>query len=121
MKGFHSTIQAKLEKILAAGALEPGKESIEDDSYIYEWMILGVYRESSPRHCYFWNSFPEAENCARFSSSKAKREYRGERARPVVIEVDIKDESRISPDPHSKGFRYLGSIPKEYFVHITHV
>ena len=112
---YHSTIKIKLDEICISGKISPNKESPEDPGWQMEWIFLGQYRESSPFHIYLWKTLDKALDCAKFSSSKAKKEYTDEEKASIVIELNIKDIKNISPDPDSKGVRYLGSIPIDKF------
>jgi hypothetical protein len=113
---YHSTIKAKLDEILKSGSMMPGMESPQDDAYIFEWMILGQYHHPSSQHIYLWRSFEEAADCAKFISQKSKNGYSVNEKAPIVVEINVIDDSKLSPDPHSKGVRYEGYIPKNFFL-----
>ena len=118
MQYYHSTLKIRLEEILKSDYIEPGKESPENPAYSAEWMFLGIFRESSPRNIYFWDDFEKAKECAEFISSHARREYSSEGKKPVVIEINIRDTSKISSDPHSSGFMHFGPVNVNKFTQI---
>ena len=111
MKLYHSTIEARAEKILDEGLI-PGKGNVmhftESERFRY---ALGGVVISDPEYIYAWRDLDQAKKAALTVSRCAQERYQEDDRKPIVLEFKV-DKRRVKNDPPSAphGVRIKGSI-----------